>query len=104
MRLFNLQETVTKELNEVTWSYRLHLKDVFKSYQAQKISLKQAASIIVKRINQFLNDNDTLPEDAKTAFTDIMNSIANATEIDVIDQLIGINLYDIADEYGVLVK
>lgn len=103
MRLFNLQESVTNQLNEVTWKYRLHLKDVFKSYQAQKISLKQATSLIVKRLEQFLQ-NDTLPEDAKSAFTDIMNTIANATDIDVIDQLIGIKLYDLADEYGVLVK
>jgi hypothetical protein len=103
MRLFN-QTELSKGLNEVEWQYRLHVKDIFKNFQAEKINLKQAKSLIVSRVTKFLDQNETLPEDAKKALIDFKDTLKGESDIDALDQLIGIKFFDIADEFKILVK
>ncbi len=104
MRLFNLSEKVTKDLNEVQWKYRLHVKDIFKSFQAKKVSLKQAKSMIINRITKFVDSSDSLPDDAKESLNDFKKTLNAESDIDIIDQLIGISFFDIADAHNILVK
>lgn len=102
MRLFNLNESTTKTVAEATWTYRLHLKDVFKNYQEEKINLKQAKMLIAKRITKFL-DNEEIDSNAAEALGEIVKLINQEGEVEKIDDIIN-SLYDIADEYSILVK
>lgn len=104
MRLFDLSESITQDLNEVTWSYRLHLTDIFKRFQSGKLTLEQATTVIIMRITEFLNSNSTLDDDAKVALKELSNKIKETEDIDQIDDLIGNDLFDIADKYSIQVK
>lgn len=102
MRLFNLNESVTKEISEATWKYRLHLKDIFKNFQDEKINLKQAKSLIASRINKFL-DKEELDSNAEDALKELVKLISDEGNVEKIDDLIN-TLYDIADEYSILIR
>lgn len=102
MKLFDLSNSVTKEINEVTWAYRLHLKDIFKNFQAEKINLRHAKIQIAKRIEKFIEQHP-IDDDAKAALSELVKLIKTEGKVEKIDDLIN-NLYDIADEYSILVK
>lgn len=102
MRLFDLNENVTKEITEATWKYRLHLKDVFKKFQDSRINLSQAKSLIAKRIEKFLADEE-LDDSAEEALNELIALIKKESDVVKIDDLIN-TLYDIADEHSILVR
>ena len=102
MRLFNLTESVTKEISEATWKYRLHLKDIFKNFQEEKIGLKQAKAMISQRINKFL-DKEELDSNVEDAMSELVKLINREGEVEKIDDLIN-TLYDIADEHSILIR
>jgi hypothetical protein len=102
MRLFDLSNPDNKKITEATWTYRLHLKDIFKNFQDEKINLKQAKILIGKRIKKFL-DAEELDSNAEAALGEIVKLINSEDEVVKIDDLIN-TLYDIADEYSILVK
>lgn len=102
MKLFDLSETITSQVNEVTWKYRLHLKDIFKNFQAEKVDLRQAKALIAKRIKTFVAEHP-IDDDAKDALKSLVQRISAEGNVEKIDDLIN-SLYDIADEFSILVK
>lgn len=102
MKLFDLNNSVAQAVTEVTWAYRLHLKDIFKNFQSEKINLKQAKSQIAARIERFVTEHP-IDDDAKKALLELSKLIKAEDNVDMIDDLVN-NIYDIADEYSILVK
>lgn len=104
MRLFDLQEGPMERVDEVKWQYSIRLRDIFKTFQNGNLTISKARDIIVKRIEKFISDNNSLDDNAKEAFKDLSDKLDSTEDLDVLDQLIGNTLFDIADEFEILVK
>lgn len=102
MRTLNINSNNINKIVEETWTHRLHLKDVFKNFQDEKINLNQAKSLIVTRIKKFIESNE-INDNAKLALQGLINVLKSEDDVYKIDDLIN-NLYDIADEHSILVK
>ena len=104
MRLFNLTEQVTKDLNETSeWNFRLRLKDIFKNFQDQKIDLKHAKAQIASRILSFAKKETDLGDKVIDSLMALVKKVKDEGDALKIDDLIN-SLYNIADQNAILVK
>lgn len=102
MRIFDLEQGSV--ITEVKWQFSIRLRDIFKNFQSGSLTLGKAKDLIVSRIEKFISANSTLETNAKEALEDLVDKLKSTQNLDVIDQIIGNTLFDIADEFEILVK
>jgi len=106
MRLFNLSEQVSQELEQLNekseWNFRIRLKDIFYNFQNQKIDLKHAKAQIASRIISFVKKEE-LDDKTENALRDIVKNVKAEGDAMKIDDLIN-SLFNVADANAILVK
>lgn len=102
MKIIKLSEEITKDLTEAKWDHRLHLKDIFRNFQSDKVDVKHARALIASRIAKFVAGAG-ISDKAKEALLALKKKISGEGDAIEIDNLVN-QIYDIADANSILVK